>query len=158
MAKSAENQHVAWLVVYIDPKREPPCICEAGIFAEQKPVKSERHASYSQAVMMAVPGETFETARDRVKEILCEPDWRWIYRVPVLTAGFQHRWVDAQPGSPRRCSTCGVTENNMQVRMSLSSDPDRCLVSHRGSCSSCGQPSAILAGDSLCGRCRFPSK
>lgn len=155
MAKNAD-QHTAWLVVYIDPKTNPPAICEAGIFAEQRPVKSDRHSKYAQTVLAQVSSETFELAAQRIKEILCEPDWRWIYKVPVLTAGFEHRWIQG-PG-PRRCAVCGVQEDNQTQRMSLFNDPDRCLVSHRGRCSSCGLEAAILAGDSLCARCRLQSK
>ncbi len=155
MAKNV-SEHVAWLVVYIDAKTNPPAICEAGIFPDQRPVKSDRHTKYAQTVLASITSDTFEHAEQRIKEILCEPDWRWIYKVPVLTAGFEHRWIAGL--SPRRCAMCGVAEDNRAQRLALFNDPDRCLVSHRGRCSSCGAEAPILAGDSLCARCRLQSK
>ena len=155
-----KSEHSAWLVIYIDGTSNPPGICEAGIFAEQRPQKADRHRGFSQTILLQVGGESFEQAKDSIKEILAGPEWRWIYSVPVLTAGFVHDWGEQPAGSRpggRRSNRCGVQEANDAARRVLGPDVDRCLVSHTSLCSGCGKRAPILAGDSLCASCRFPS-
>ncbi len=144
----------AWLVAYVDPRREPPSICEAGIFPDNRPTKAERHNGFAQLVLLQTEAPSFVEAADLIKQIACGPEWRWIYRVPVLTAGFQHMWGVAQTG--RVCRTCGVREEDHRTRGAGGRDPDRCLVSHVGTCSGCGQRKPILQGDALCLLCRYP--
>ncbi|HEX9294221.1 MAG TPA: hypothetical protein VF881_00245 [Polyangiaceae bacterium] len=141
----------AWLVAYVDPTMEPPAICEAGIFAENRPIKAERHARFAQLVLLQTEADTHAQAADEIKKILAGPEWRWIYRVPVLTAGFLHAW---QAG---RCRVCGIREDS-PARSAGRRDPDRCLVSHVGLCSGCGEQRAILQGDALCALCRYPAQ
>jgi hypothetical protein len=139
----------AWLVVYVDPRTDPPGICEAGIFPERRPTKAERHNGLAQLVLLQTEGDTHAQAVHEIKKILAGPDWRWVYRVPLLTSGFLHVW---QGG---RCIVCGITEDS-PARTAGGKHPDRCLVSHVGLCSMCGEQKAILQGDALCAMCRFP--
>ena len=158
----------AWLVAYVDPTREPPAICEAGIFPDNKPTKAERHNGFGQLVLLCAERPTYAEAIEDIKMIVCGPEWRWLYRVPVLTSGFQHVWGERQIqlADPiarvtiiRVCGVCGVPEANMEARKAGGrGDPDRCLVSHVGVCSVCGQRRAILQGDALCVACRYPSR
>ena len=143
------------MVVYVDPRHEPPSICEAGIFPENAPTKAERHRAFAQVVLLQAEGSSFAAAEDHIKKILCGPDWRWVYRVPVLSAGFQHEWLAY--GSGRNCRSCGVREDDKLTRGAGGRDPDRCLVSHIGTCSGCGRRKGILQGDALCVPCRYPS-
>ena len=140
----------AWLVAYIDPSQNPPVICEAGIFPEYKPTKAERHNSRAQVVLLQTQSEDFTAAADEIKRILSGPEWRWIYRVPVLTSGFLHVW-----NAEKVCVICGVPEGHAVLSMG-GRDPERCLVSHQGICSSCGKLRAILQGDALCAACKYP--
>jgi hypothetical protein len=144
----------AWLVAYVDPNREPPSIFEAGIFPDNRPTKAERHNGFAQIVLLQTDAVSYASAVDQIKQILCGPDWRWLYRVPVLTAGFQHRWVGESVS--RVCRVCGVKEKDTDVRSAGERDPDRCLVSHEGTCSGCGERRPILQGDALCVLCRYP--
>jgi len=144
----------AWLIAYVDPRREPPSICEAGIFPENAPTKAERHRAFAQLVLLQAEGPSFAAAEDQIKRIVCGPDWRWIYGVPVLSAGFQHEWVG--DGRGRICRGCGVREDDEQTRRVGGRDGHRCLVSHMGICSGCGKRKAILQGDALCSHCRYP--
>jgi hypothetical protein len=145
----------AWLIAYVDPRREPPAICEAGIFPENAPTKAERHRAFAQLVLLQAEGPSFAAAEEQIKRIVCGPDWRWIYGVPVLSAGFQHAWVGSASATVCRC--CGVREDDKVTRGAGGRDPDRCLVSHVGICSGCGKRKGILQGDALCVCCRYSS-
>ncbi len=156
MSRAQQLLAKAWLVAYVDPGREPPSVCEAGIFPDNRPTKAERHNGYAQLVLLQTEAPSFSESADRIKQIICGPEWRWIYRVPVLTAGFQHAWVGQVP--TRSCRVCGVRENDESVRAAGGRDPDRCLVSHIGTCSGCGLRKHILQGDALCSLCRYPAR
>ncbi len=145
----------AWLVAYVDPRNEPPAIFEAGIFPDNRPTKAERHNGFAQVVLLQTDAPSYAEAAEQIKQILCGPDWRWVYRVPVLTAGFQHQW--SGDSSSRTCRVCGVHEDDSAVRAAGGRDPERCLVSHRGICSGCGERRSILQGDALCALCRYPA-
>ena len=140
-----------WLVAYVDPKAEPPAICEAGIFPDNRPIKAERHQDLSQLILLQAEGTTQEDAAKELKKFLSGPEWRWIYRVPVLTAGFLHVWEGG------RCRVCRIPEES-PARTAGGRDPDRCLVSHVGICSSCGEEKPIVQGDALCMMCRYPAR
>jgi hypothetical protein len=144
----------AWLVAYVDPGREPPSIFEAGIFPDNRPTKAERHNGFAQLVLLQTEAASYSAAADQIKQILSGPEWRWLYRVPVLTAGFQHLWAGDVPA--RACRVCGVRENDRRTREAGGRDPDRCLVSHLGTCSGCAERRPILQGDALCVVCRYP--
>ena len=145
---------LAWLVAYVDPKAAPPCIVEAGIFPQNRPTKATRHESFAQLVLLQTERASYVEAADEIKRILAGPEWRWIYRVPLLTSGFQHVW---RPDNGR-CAVCGVPQAAAaELAKKGSGDPDRCLVSHIGICSSCGGTKPILQGDALCVNCRVPS-
>jgi hypothetical protein len=144
----------AWLVAYVDPRCEPPSIFEAGIFPDNRPTKAERHNGFAQLVLLQTEATSYAAAAEQIKQILSGPDWRWLYRVPVLTAGFQHQWT-GEAGA-RACRICGIRESNHMARSSGGRDPDRCLVSHEGTCSGCGESWHILQGDALCMLCRYP--
>jgi hypothetical protein len=141
----------AWLVAYVDPHAEPPAICEAGIFPNDRPMKAERHRLLSQVILLNMEGTTPEEAATALKKFIAEPEWRWVYRVPVLTAGFLHVWENG------RCRICCLPEES-PARTAGGRDPDRCLVSHVGVCSGCGQKRPIVQGDALCMMCRYPSR
>ena len=141
----------AWLVAYVDPKAEPPAICEVGIFPNNWPTMAERHHGLSQLILLQAEGTTQEDAARELKKYLAGPEWRWVYRVPVLTAGFLHVWEGG------RCRVCRIPEES-PARTAGGRDPDRCLVSHVGVCSSCGQERPIVQGDALCMMCRYPSR
>jgi hypothetical protein len=145
----------AWLVAYVDPRREPPSIFEAGIFPDHRPTKAERHTGFGQIVLLQTEGPSYGEAVEHIKQILSGPEWRWLYKVPVLTAGFQHQWMGDV--STRICRVCGVKENDQEVRAAGGRAPDRCLVSHLGRCSGCGEKKPILQGDALCVLCRYPA-
>jgi hypothetical protein len=145
----------AWLVAYVDPRHEPPSICEAGIFPDNRPTKAERHNGFAQLLLLQTEAPSFAEAADQIKQIVCGPEWRWIYKVPVLAAGFQHLW-DGE-AMARQCRTCGVREKDVETRSAGGRDPDRCFVSHMGTCSGCGQRRRILQGDALCAMCRYPA-
>lgn len=153
---TAKSVSKAWLVAYIDPRHEPPSICEAGIFPDNQPTKAERHNGFAQLVLLRTEAPSFVEATDQIKQIVCGPEWRWIYKVPVLTAGFQHVWIG--DGAGRHCRKCNVKESDIAARNAAGGDPDRCLVSHVGTCSGCGQRTHILQGDALCTQCRYPSR
>ena len=138
----------AWLVAYVDSKREPPCVCEAGIFPDHRPTKASRHEGFAQLVLLQTERGSYVEAADEIKQILAGPDWRWIYKVPVLTAGFQHIWTEE---GARRISRIPRRQAEQFP------DPNRCLVSLVGICSGCGGMLPILQGDALCVNCRLPS-
>src|SRR6266536_287040 len=146
----------AWLVAYVDPRHEPPSICEAAIFPDFRPTEAERHNGFGQLVLLQTEAPSYAAAADQIKQIVCGPEWRWLYKVPVLTAGFQHIWAGDPPA--RQCRTCRVREADNATRAAGGRDPDRCFVSHEGTCSGCGQRKAILQGDALCAGCRYPSR
>lgn len=143
---------LAWLVAYVDPKTEPPSIVEAGIFPHNRPTKAARHEGLAQLVLLQTERASFIEAGDEIKRILAGPEWRWIYKVPKLTAGFQHMW---KPDT-HRCAVCNVPQG-AAATFAAGRDPDRCLVSHIGVCSGCGGSKPILQGDALCVSCRSPS-
>lgn len=142
----------AWLVAYVDPKTTPPAIVEAGIFPQNRPTKASRHETYGQLVLLQTERDAFVTAADEIKRILAGPEWRWIYKVPLLTAGFVHVWRQ----DTGRCALCSVPKEKA-AEFARTSDPERCLVSHVGVCSSCGGTKPILQGDALCVNCQVPS-
>src|SRR5262245_21040353 len=121
-----------WLVAYVDPRRESSSIFEAGIFLDNCSTKVERHNGFAQLVPLQTEAVSYGAAADQIKQILSGPDWRWLYRVLVLTVGFQHQWA-GEPGA-RACRTCGIRENNHLARAAGGRDPDRCLVSHENTC------------------------
>jgi hypothetical protein len=143
------------LIAYVDPRHEPPSICEAGIFPDNAPTKAERHRAFAQLVLLQAEGSSFGAAEDQIKRILCGPDWRWIYGVPVLSSGFQHVWVGS--GTGLNCRSCGVREDDRLTRGAGGRDLNRCFASHVGICSGCGNRKVILQGDALCATCRYPS-
>ncbi len=155
-ATRAPIPYRAWLVAYVDPRHEPPSICEAGIFPDHCPIKAERHNGLAQLVLLQAEAPTYAGAAEQIKQIVSGPEWRWLYKVPVLAAGFQPVWLGDPPG--RRCRTCGVPDQDLATREAGGRDPDRCFVSHVGTCSGCGQRKAILQGDALCALCRYPSR
>lgn len=138
---------LAWLVAYVDSKAEPPTIVEAGIFPENRPTKAARHEGFAQLVLLQTERPSYVEASNEIKRILAGPEWRWIYKVPVLTAGFQHLWTPED-----RCAVCRLPRA-AAPDVAWSKDPDRCLVSHIGVCSSCGGTKPILQGDALCVSC-----
>lgn len=142
---------LAWLVAYIDPKSQPPSVIEAGIFPQNRPTKAARHEGYAQLVLLQTERGSYVEAADEIKRILAGPEWRWIYKVPVLTAGFVHVWA-----SDERCAVCRVPRT-AAAEYAKGKDADRCLVSHIGICSSCGGTKPILQGDALCVNCHHPS-